>query len=186
MIDKDGYRITFGQWLRQKRIEKRLARMERGEPRAGGLVIRRAIEYFILELIISVVLSCMVYFGVVPSVKMYALVIMAAGFAVYLIYAGITGHQIFWAIGNPKIYLIVNLGGYAVMMFISIIMRLIHIVAYSWMFLPFKVFTIIGFSAWSSMWICHGIMIVLIFALLINIKFYRYNELNTEEYDEEY
>lgn len=188
MLDNEGYEITFRQWRRQRRIEKRMKRMEKGEPNIWSLIFTRFIECMLVEVILSVIISALMVLNVIPQTTGNVLALLGfalVGFALFIV---LTGNSIFWAIMNVKTFLKVSLGGYSVLVVLSVLLRIIlSISAFSWVFMPFKFFVFLGLHLEASMAICHLIMIALNLALLVNVKLDRMNELSmAQEEHEEY
>lgn len=186
MLDNEGYEITFRQWRRQRRIEKRMKRMEKGEPNIWSLIFTRFIECLLVELVLSVIVSVLMVTNVIPQTTGNILLLLGMALIVFALFTVLTGNSIFWAIMNVKIYLKVSLGGYFTLVVLSVLLRIIlSTSAFSWVFMPFKFFVFLGLHLEASMAICHLIMLALNLAVLINVKFDHMNELSMAEEDED-
>lgn len=173
--------MSFKERRRQRRLEKRMKQIESGkEPSVPAFIAMRAMELLIPEVIISVIMSVLITTGLLPSIFYVGFALMGVSWLGYIIYAGITSQHMFWAIRNVGTYLAVNLGGYAAVVIASVIFRMIDIEPYSWLFLPMKLFTLFGISAWTSLWITHTVIVAVMLAILINIKLDRLHELDDE------
>lgn len=178
MLDNEGYEITFRQWRRQKRIEKRMKRMEKGDPSIWSLICTRFIECLLVEVVISVIISALMVLNVIPQTTGNVLLLLGVALAVFALFIVLTGNSIFRAVMNVKTYLKVSMGGYLALVVLSVFLRIIlNTSAFSWIFMPFKFFVFLGLDLEVSMAICHLIMLALNFAILVNVR------LDYEEYD---
>lgn len=169
--------LSFSERRRQRRIHRRRELIEAGEePSILSFIAMRAMELLIPMLVGSFIMSILVTLGWIPSVVGAALCFMGLGLLAYIIYVGITSHQLFFAVMDVKKYLAINLGGYGVVIAVSAIARLIDIKIFSWMFLPTKVFTLLGLSAWVSLWISHLMVVIVMLVMLINARFIGFDE----------
>lgn len=171
MLDNEGYEITFRQWCRQRRIEKRMKRIESGEPDVRALILTRFLECLFAEGIISVVASALMVLGIVPQTQGPILILLGIGLLGYFLFMLLTCHSIFRAVMNVNTYLKINLGGYGVFIILSVLLRcILSTPAFSWVFMPFKIFVFVGMSLEVSLIICHLLMASVIFGTIVNMK----------------
>lgn len=146
---------------RIKSIEKRRRRIEQGEPGTGRSIAMRSVELCAAMIIMSLLVSFMLICGL----PMWMLV---AGVIAYVAFAGFTSYHQFWMIEDSKEYLKVNLGALAVLVIITVILKvLLPVEIFSWMFMLTKAFLLMGIRLWMSMVIIYAIVAVVIMAIAV-------------------
>jgi len=171
------YNNSFKYRRRQKQMLKRIERAKKPEPSIKEFLLMRTAELLVPELIISLVISALITFEIIPSMLIIATIVLGVSLLLYVIYVFMTSNQLFWAFVDVKKYMKVNLGAYAVVVVFSVIMRMIDIRVFSWMFMPTKVLTLFGVSSWVSLLAAHGLNIIIMLLILFNAKTRRYFEM---------
>lgn len=171
------YNNSFKYRRRQKQMLKRIERAKKPEPSIKEFLLMRTAELLVPELIISLVISALITFEIIPSMLIIATIVLGVSLLLYVIYVFMTSNQLFWAFVDVKKYMKVNLGAYAVVVVFSVIMRMIDIRVFSWMFMPTKVLTLFDVSSWVSLLAAHGLNIIIMLLILFNAKTRRYFEM---------
>ena len=182
MEDYNGFKLSFKERRQLKRFKKMMELEEGYEPGNSRIIAIRTAEVLIPLILLSAALALMTIYGVFKERALYEKTALSVCAGAYGIYILITSFRLFWAMRDVKKYLTANLGAFAVLALLSVGLRLCSNTVFSFAFYVLKVFAVIEpVSGFASLFISLGVILVIMLAMLINVKLDRLNEIQKGE-----
>ena len=125
----------------------------------------RFADFLLYEFGISLICGILLYSMLVPSVRIAALLLILVADIIYALLNIYFCRRQFMTVAKPWLYLLINFTAYFIFALISLIVyKYIGRKAFSWLYMPTKIFTFIGppFTEKWSLLAFHASMVILI------------------------
>ncbi len=143
-------------------------------------IIQRSIEFFVAEVIISLIIAFLVNMKIIPS-NGRGLLVLGAGVLVYLFIITRNCFEYFWIVNDRRTYFISSILSYAPVIVIGLALSFISTKIYSWAFLPYKFLMLLRIGKIPSNLLIH----LVVFIIIAFIGLFFIPTPQTDEWDED-